>query len=71
MYIARKLAVASVLQKKSCFLFGPRQCGKSSLVRETMPDAHVFNLLSGDTFTRLARNPNYIVVSILSNILDM
>ena len=25
-----------------------------------MPDAHVFNLLSGDTFTRLARNPNYI-----------
>ncbi len=60
MYIARKLAVASVLQKKSCFLFGPRQCGKSSLVRETMPDAHVFNLLSGDTFTRLARNPNYI-----------
>ena len=60
MYIARKLNVASVLQTKSCFLFGPRQCGKSSLVRETMPAAHVFNLLSGDTFTRLARNPNYI-----------
>jgi len=60
MYIARKLDVASVLQTKSCFLFGPRQCGKSSLVRETMPDAQVFNLLSGDTFTRLARNPNYI-----------
>ena len=60
MYIARKLAVDSVLQTKSCFLFGPRQCGKSSLVRETMKDAHVFNLLSGDTFTRLARNPGYI-----------
>ena len=60
MYIARKLDVFSVLQAKSCFLFGPRQCGKSSLVRATMPDAHVFNLLSGDTFTRLARNPNYI-----------
>ena len=60
MYIARKLDVASVLKTKSCFLFGPRQCGKSSLVRETMPDAHVFNLLSGDTFAHLARNPNYI-----------
>ena len=60
MYIARKLDVASVLQTKSCFLFGPRQCGKSSLVRETIRDAHVFNLLSGDTFTRLARNPSYI-----------
>ena len=60
MYIARKLDVAPVLQTKSCFLFGPRQCGKSSLVRETMQDAHVFNLLSGDTFAHLARNPNYI-----------
>ena len=60
MYIARKLDVASVLKKKSCFLFGPRQCGKSSLVRETLPDAYMLDLLSGDTFTRLARNPNYI-----------
>ena len=60
MYITRKLDIASVLNTKSCFLFGPRQSGKSSLVRETMPDAHMFNLLSGDTFARLARNPNYI-----------
>ena len=60
MYIARKLDAASVLKAKSCFLFGPRQCGKSSLVRETMPDAHVFNLLSGDTLMHLAGNPNYI-----------
>lgn len=60
MYIVRKLDVSHVLQTKSCFLFGPRQCGKSSLVRETMQDAHVFNLLSGDTFAHLARNPNYI-----------
>ena len=60
MYIARKLDIASILKSKSCFLFGPRQCGKSSLVRETMPDAHVFNLLSGDTFMHLAGNLNYI-----------
>ncbi len=60
MYVARKLDIASVLRKKSCFLFGPRQCGKTSLVRETLPDAHVFDLLSGNTFTRLARNPNYL-----------
>lgn len=60
MYIVRKLDVASVSQTKSCFLFGSRQCGKSSLVRETMPDAHVFNLLSRDTFAHLAMNPNYI-----------
>ncbi len=60
MYIERKLSIASVLRSKTCFLFGPRQCGKSSLVRETMSDAHVFDLLSRDTFSHLARNPNYI-----------
>jgi predicted AAA+ superfamily ATPase len=60
MYIDRKLDVASVVAKKSCFLFGPRQCGKSSLVRKTLPDAHILDLLSGDTYTRLSRNPGYI-----------
>ena len=60
MYIPRKLDVAAILEKKSCFLFGPRQCGKSSLIRETLPDAYVLDLLSGDTFRRLARNPGYI-----------
>lgn len=60
MYIDRKLNIASVVAKKSCFLFGPRQCGKSSLVRKTLPDAHILDLLSGDTYTRLSRNPGYI-----------
>lgn len=60
MYIDRKLDIASVVAKKSCFLFGPRQCGKSSLVRKTLPDAHILDLLSGDTYTRLSRNPSYI-----------
>ena len=60
MYIARKLDVSKVLEHKSCFLFGPRQCGKSSLIRETIPDAYIFDLLNSDTFARLARNVGYI-----------
>ncbi len=60
MYIPRQLEIARVLERKSCFLLGPRQCGKSSLVRATLPDAIVFDLLSGDTFARLARNPRYL-----------
>ena len=60
MYIGRKIDVASVLKNKSCFLFGPRQCGKSSLIRETLRDAYVFDLLSSETFALIARNPNYI-----------
>ena len=60
MYIYRKLDVSSVLEHKSCFLFGPRQCGKSSLIRETIPNAYIFDLLNADTFSRLARNVGYI-----------
>lgn len=60
MFIPRQLDIARVLQQKSCFLLGPRQCGKSSLIRATMPNACVFDLLSGDTFSRLARNPRYL-----------
>ena len=59
-YVERKLDIAGVLKRKSCFLFGPRQSGKSSLIRETLPDAQVFDLLSGDTFRRLARDPGYL-----------
>jgi predicted AAA+ superfamily ATPase len=60
MYIPRQLDIAQVLKHRSCFLLGPRQCGKSSLIRATLPDAYVFDLLSGDTFARLSRNPRYI-----------
>ncbi|MBR6021241.1 MAG: ATP-binding protein [Kiritimatiellae bacterium] len=60
MYIPRKLDIARVLEHKSCFLLGPRQCGKSSLIRETLPDAYVFDLLSMDVFSRLARNSRYL-----------
>lgn len=60
MYIARKLVLDAVLRNKSCFLFGPRQSGKSCLIRSTLPDAQVFDLLKMDTLNRLARNPSYL-----------
>ena len=33
-YIERVLDLPSLLQKKSHFLFGPRQTGKTSLIRD-------------------------------------
>lgn len=60
MYISRKLSLNSILQHKSCFLFGPRQSGKSSLIRSTLPNAQMFDLLKYDTLNRLARNPSYL-----------
>ena len=59
-YVQRKFDVRSVLAEKSCFLFGPRQCGKSSLVKHTLEDVYNFDLLSSATFLRLSTDPSYI-----------
>jgi predicted AAA+ superfamily ATPase len=46
MFIPRQLDLLETLAQKSCFLFGPRQTGKSMLIRETLPaGTPVYNLL--------------------------
>ena len=60
MYIERNLDFTETLKRKSVFLFGPRQCGKSSLVDHILSDAHVFDLLSAETLIRLTQDPGYI-----------
>lgn len=59
-YVDRKLDLSAVLSHKSVFLFGPRQCGKSSLLDHTLKDARVFDLLSSETFLNLSSNPKYL-----------
>ena len=61
MYIERNLDFTETLKRKSVFLFGPRQCGKSSLVDHILSDAHVFDLLSAETLIRLTQDPGYIL----------
>ncbi len=56
-YIDRVFDLAGILKKKSCFLFGPRQTGKSSLVRHTLLPHPVYNLLDSDTYLKLSRSP--------------
>jgi predicted AAA+ superfamily ATPase len=58
MYVARQLDLKSVLSQKSCFLFGPRQTGKSSLIRETLPEIPVYNLLDHRTWLALSTRPS-------------
>jgi len=60
MYISRKLDVIAPLSHKSVFLFGPRQCGKSSLLRNVLSDALVLDLLSSETFLRLSGDYGYL-----------
>jgi len=58
MYIERRLNLAGVLKKKSCFLFGPRQTGKSSLIRHALKKHRVYNLLDSETYLKLSRSPS-------------
>jgi predicted AAA+ superfamily ATPase len=44
----------------SVFLLGPRQTGKSTLVRESITQAFVVDLLVRRTFQQLAANPDLL-----------
>jgi predicted AAA+ superfamily ATPase len=55
-YINRALDIKKLLEKKSYFLLGPRQTGKSSLIRHDMPDVKVYNLLDSSTYLALSQN---------------
>lgn len=56
-YIKRQLDLVPVVGPKSCFLFGPRQTGKSSLIDHTLDDVRVYDLLDSETFLSLSRHP--------------
>jgi uncharacterized protein len=56
-YVPRLLDLARDAAKKSLFLFGPRQTGKTSLVQNTLGDVRVFSLLDSDLFLTLSRRP--------------
>lgn len=58
--IRRILPPRALLQKKSHFLFGPRQTGKTHLLRETLPDIRLYDLLDSSVFAALSRNPGRI-----------
>lgn len=58
--IPRYLSLRGTLQTRSCFLFGPRQTGKSTLIRQEFADFKVYNLLDQTLFIRLSRNPALI-----------
>ena len=58
--IPRYLNVREILDQRSCLLFGPRQTGKSTLIRQQLDGLPVYNLLDQGLFLRLSRNPTLI-----------
>ena len=55
--LPRRLDLARDLRSRSVFLFGPRQTGKTTWLRQRFPESLTFNLLRGDVFLRLSREP--------------
>lgn len=53
----RVLDLRELVTHRSLFLLGPRQTGKSTLLRTAFPDARVVDLLEADTFRELSAYP--------------
>jgi uncharacterized protein len=60
MIFKRLVNLPNLLKKKSFFLFGQRGTGKTYLLRQSLPEAKVYDLLHAPTFDRLSRRPTLI-----------
>lgn len=56
----RLLNMNETLARKSAFLLGPRQTGKSTYLKMCYPDALYINLLRSSEFQRLVSNPHQL-----------
>ncbi len=56
----RFLQLSEIIKTKSFFLVGPRQTGKSTLLRTLFPKATYFDLLESDTFRQLNAFPEML-----------
>ncbi len=56
----RRIQRLKGLSGESCFLWGPRQSGKSTLLKELFPKSRVYDLLLAEEFERLNRRPSLL-----------
>ncbi len=59
-YIERILDLPGLLKKKSHFLLGPRQTGKTSLIRHSLKGVRVYDLLDTSVYLALSQRPERI-----------
>src|SRR4030042_2972366 len=59
-YFQRRLDLPALMEKKSHFLFGPRQTGKTSLIYHTLKGVNIYDLLDTSIFLALSQNPGRI-----------
>lgn len=56
----RELDLSSTLARKSLFLLGPRQTGKSTYLRKTYPNALYINLLKNSVYQTYSKKPQQL-----------
>jgi predicted AAA+ superfamily ATPase len=59
-HVERVVDLNNLLGKKSHFLFGPRQTGKTFLIRHTLKGMRLYDLLDSSIYLALSRNPGRI-----------
>jgi len=55
--IPRVLDLAALVRKRSHFLFGPRQTGKTFLIGRSLPGVRVYDLLDSSVYLALSQRP--------------
>ena len=63
-WVPRVLDLPALLAKRSHFLLGPRQTGKTSLVRNTLKEAKVYDLLDTSVYLALSQRPGRLAEEI-------
>jgi predicted AAA+ superfamily ATPase len=58
--VERFIDLPALVEKKSHFLLGPRQTGKTFLVQRMLPHARIYDLLDTSTYLALSQNPSRI-----------
>lgn len=59
--LQRIIPIEEAIKKKSVFLLGPRQTGKSSLIRSHFARSSQINLLLNDDFLRYQKDPDLLI----------
>ncbi len=62
----RIIDLSSLVKRKSVFLFGPRQTGKTFYLKRTYPDSPFYNLLLSKQFFELSQRPGIIREQLLA-----